>query len=102
MSTYDELAPRLLADDPEQQRVMAAWQEGTRRQADMTRREAEARVALTDRVADAIATALDTKGLELSSPHSLAVAAVDVFIDYLRNPPVREIQPDGTETVRWP
>jgi hypothetical protein len=64
--------PRLLADDPAQQRVMAAWQVQTRRQTDaeMARREAEARSRLVAKVSDAIATELETHGLELSSPAS--------------------------------
>lgn len=88
----------------EQQHYMAAWQAQTRRQTDaeMARREAEARAVLTAKVREAIAEVFYGDVAWCDDIGASAEKAVDVFIDYLRNPPVRETQPDGTETVRWP
>lgn len=75
--------------------------------------EVEARSVLTERVRAALVSAWladgfigDSFGEEHPwSPSDwgpIADAAVQVFVEFLRDPPVREVQADGTEVVRWP
>jgi hypothetical protein len=73
-------------------------------------REARAREWLTARVREKIALSQEGHlGIDRRFPNAVedaldvsANAAVEVFLEFLRNPPVREHHPDGTETVRWP
>lgn len=73
-----------------------------RHDAELEQQEAAARAALTERVRAAMETADERDRLvdwdcmadeTVVEWDALAAAAVDVFVDYLRNPPVREHQP---------
>lgn len=70
-------------------------------------REAEAERWLTDRVRDAFRASLVGNAGVHEWAHDLisslgAVTAVNVFVEFLRNPPVREVSLDGVERVVWP
>jgi hypothetical protein len=86
--------------------------------AEFTKREAEPRAAIVARVREALWSSIESQatwgyvsrdrgiidvgmadGLDMTV---VAEAAVEVFVELLRNPPTREIHPDGTETIRWP
>jgi hypothetical protein len=73
-----------------------------RHDSDLEQQEAAARATLTERVKAAMETADEEDRLvdwdcfadeTVVEWDALAEAAVDVFVDYLRNPPVREHQP---------
>lgn len=71
---------------------------------EVERCEAEARAVLTDRVQAELQSRLDGEFMDPSDGDSMrraAEVAVSVFVEWLRNPPVREIQADGTERMRW-
>jgi hypothetical protein len=103
----------LLADDPEQQRAMAAFQAELRRRAavEFASREANVRAALTAKVSAAMEAADEQDRLvdwdcmadeTVVDWDALAEAAVGVFVELLRDPPTVEHRADGTEVVRWP
>ena len=63
----------------------------------MAKEESEAQAMLTAAVRDALHRVPRFPG----NDDSLAAAAVGVFIEFLTNPPVREINTDGSSTIRW-
>lgn len=63
--------------------------------AEMADREAQARAVLTERVREAI-EGIGDDGRE----RTVAAVAVGVFVEWLRNPPERVVQVDGSESVR--
>lgn len=89
----------------------AIMEEAKRRhEAEVQTQEAAARTQLVAKVYDALDDAVmdpnnhcgDADGhLGHNGYQAMAEAAVDVFIDYLRNPPVRVTDSDGTQEIRW-
>lgn len=78
--------------------------------AEFARREAEARAAVVAKVRAEIDAAFgDDRTSYFAGDYitdddlqALAAAAVDVFIDLLRNPPTRVTHADGHVEIRWP
>lgn len=88
--------------------------------ADFARRESQARAALVAKVCEALWTDLERQADEPMGPYvdremgmvdasgaslnmgTLAAAAVDVFVELLRNPPTRVTHADGHTEIRWP
>lgn len=76
--------------------------------AEWVAREAEARVWLVGRVRDAIRLAEEAAGYEPIGALHAGEVAVGVFVEFLRDPPVREVGSvggdgaRGVERVRWP
>lgn len=65
--------------------------------ADAAAADEAARAALTERVREAI-EGISDDGHE----RTVAAVAVGVFVEWLRNPPERVVQVDGSESVRYP
>lgn len=102
---YDDLMRRSVVEWPSAAETI---REAVKRRtdADVEAREAEARANLGERIQRAVMAALDgapqiEKGAVDVVSRWAADAAVEVFVDYLRNPPVREVQSDGTEVIRY-
>lgn len=88
--------------------------------ADFALRESQSRAAIVAKVCEALWTDLERQAEEPMGPYvdremgmvdasgaslnmgTLAAAAVDVFIELLRNPPTRVTHADGHVEIRWP
>jgi hypothetical protein len=71
--------------------------------AEFEQREDRARAAVVAKVRDAMKARKDaTAWWDETELDDLAEAAVDVFVELLRDPPTVEHHPDGTEIIRWP
>lgn len=71
--------------------------------ADAAATEAQARAALIDRVRAELQFRLDGEFMDPADGESMrraAEVAVEVFVEWLRNPPERVVQADGSESAR--